>query len=131
MSMQRVTSSRRVNIVTRRLKNGGVHVRAVWRCGLLCGCEITRPFLPNRAMCPNGHEEAKARADREVAEPAKKRVYLIRPSTHSGWLYCPTPAELQRQIDEIADEDEVAEIDIEVRRMSQAEIDALPEFGGW
>ena len=42
----------------------------------------------------------------------KKRIYKIRPATSSEWLVCTTHAELLQQIDEIADEDDVAEIEI-------------------
>lgn len=60
-----------------------------------------------------------------------QRVYLIRPATQGEWLVCTSTAQLQQQIDEIGDEDDVAEIEIRVKSMTPAEIEALPEFGGW
>lgn len=61
----------------------------------------------------------------------KQRVYKIRPATCGEWLVCKTPAELLQQIEDIANEDDVAEIEVEVVMMTPAELEALPEFGGW
>lgn len=61
----------------------------------------------------------------------KQRVYMVRPASCNEWLVCQTHQQLMEQIDEIANEDEVSNVEIRVKMMAPAEIEALPEFGGW
>lgn len=67
----------------------------------------------------------------ETAQP-KRRVYKVRPGCSNEWLICPSHADLARAIDDIADEDGVhADVEVGIAEMTDAELEALPEFGGW
>jgi hypothetical protein len=93
---------------------------------------------PSEAMAAEGEgsNEGKERTMNKIAtqqetqfEPEPKQWWKVRPVEGGDWLYVPNFATLDDMLEGGADDGHKYEL--ESVWMTQKEIDALPEWGGW